>query len=523
MSQDLLYQECTFADLWLRALRRFPDRIAIVAGAERITYAELERRIGRTVAALKGLGVKRGDALAQLAANRAEVLVVSCACNLMGVRATPLHPLGSEDDHAFVLEDAEIDVLLADEAKFAARAAALRARSPRLKHLLSYGPADFAPDLATLCAAAQPVLPLVVEATPDDILSINYTGGTTGRSKGVVHRSRSFIATMLLCLTEWDWPDELRLLAATPVSHAAGAMFVPCLMKGGTYVIAAGFDAEEFLGLIERERITSAFLVPTMIYVLLDHPKLKHYDTSSLKVMIYGAAPMSPTRLREATEVFGPVFMQLYGQTEAPQVVTALRKADHDLARPERLGSCGVPAAGVQVKLLDAELREVPVGETGEICVRGPLVMEGYWKRPEETAAAFRGGWLHTGDMAKADADGFLYIVDRSKDMIISGGFNVFPREIEDVLTQHPAVSAAAVIGVPDPKWGEAVKAIVVRRPGSNAAPEVLIAWVRDKKGAVYAPKSIDFADSLPVTALGKPDKKALRAKYWTNQQRQVS
>jgi fatty-acyl-CoA synthase len=220
---------------------------------------------------------------------------------------------------------------------------------------------------------------------------------------------------------------------------------------------------------------------------------------------------------------FGPVFMQLYGQTEAPQVVTALRRADHDLARPERLGSCGLPAAGLQVKLLCDNLREVAPGEVGEICVRGPLVMEGYWRRQEENAAVFRGGWLHTGDMAKADGDGFFYIVDRSKDMIISGGFNVFPREVEDVLTQHPAVSAAAVIGVPDPKWGEAVKAIIVRRPGAAATADQLMAWVKEKKGAVYAPKSVDFADSLPVTALGKPDKKALRARYWAGRERQVS
>lgn len=522
MDANPLYQECTYAELWLRALRRFPDRVAIVAGGERITYAQLEGRIARTVAALKALGLKRGDALAQLAANRAEVLVVSCACNLMGVRATPLHPLGSEDDHVFVLEDAEIDVLVADELKFAARASALKARSPRLKHLVTYGPSDIAPHLAAL-AEGRPIAPLTLEAQPQDIVSINYTGGTTGRSKGVVHRSRSLVATMLLCCTEWDWPRDLRLLAATPVSHAAGAMFVPTLMRGGTYVVAPGFEPEDFLATIERERVTATFLVPTMLYVLLDHPKLKAFDTSSLEVIIYGAAPMSPTRLREATEHFGPVFVQLYGQTEAPQIVTTMRRADHDLSRPERLGSCGVPAAGIQVKLLDPDLNEVPLGETGEICVRGPLVMEGYWKRPEENAATLRGGWLHTGDMAKADADGFLYIVDRSKDMIVSGGFNVFPREVEDVLTMHPGVSAAAVIGVPDPKWGEAVKAVIVPRPGSNVTEEALIAWVREKKGSVYAPKSIDFAESLPVTALGKSDKKALRAKYWAGQARQVS
>jgi fatty-acyl-CoA synthase len=203
--------------------------------------------------------------------------------------------------------------------------------------------------------------------------------------------------------------------------------------------------------------------------------------------------------------------------------LTVLRRIDHDPDRfAHRLASCGRPIANSQVRLLDEAGNEVPVGEVGEICARGPLVMKGYWNKPDETAKALRNGWLYTGDLARADADGFLYIVDRSKDMIISGGFNVYPREVEDVLTQHPAVAAAAVIGVPDPKWGEAVKAVVVLRAGACVSPEELIALVREHKGAVQAPKSVDFADSLPVTGLGKPDKKALRARYWGGQARGV-
>ena len=233
---------------------------------------------------------------------------------------------------------------------------------------------------------------------------------------------------------------------------------------------------------------------------------------------------MSPARLVEGIERFGPVFMQLYGQSEVPNCITVLRRDDHDpVAHPERLASCGAPVAGLQVKLLDEDGHEVPEGEVGEICCRGPLVMAGYWNKPEETARAFRHGWLYTGDLARRDADGFLYIVDRSKDMIISGGFNVFPREVEDVLTRHPAVAAAAVIGVPDPKWGEAVKAVVVCRAGAEVSAEALIAMVRDAKGVVHAPKSVDFTDDLPVTGLGKPDKKVLRARYWGGAARAVN
>ena len=291
---------------------------------------------------------------------------------------------------------------------------------------------------------------------------------------------------------------------------------MPVLLKSGTVVIEQGFEPARFFELVARHRVTATFMVPTMIYRMLDDPGLPGASLESLQMIIYGAAPMSPARLAEGIGRLGPVFMQLYGQTEAPNCITALRRRDHDpVAHPQRLASCGVPIGPIEVALLDDAGREVADGEVGEICVRGPLVMLGYWNRPEETAHAFRHGWLHTGDLARRDADGFLYIVDRSKDMIISGGFNVFPREVEDVLTGHPAVAAAGVIGVPDETWGEAVKAVVVLRPGLQASAAELTALVRERKGPVHAPKSVEFVDALPLTGLGKPDKKVLRARYW--------
>jgi fatty-acyl-CoA synthase len=215
--------------------------------------------------------------------------------------------------------------------------------------------------------------------------------------------------------------------------------------------------------------------------------------------------------------------MQLYAQSEAPNTVTVLHQHEHDPEHhPERLASCGTPCVGAQLALLDDEGRAVADGEVGEICVRGPIVMQGYWNKPEETAKAFRHGWLYTGDMARRDADGYLYIVDRSKDMIISGGFNVYPREVEDVLATHPAVASSAVVGVPDEKWGEAVRALVVLRAGASATAEELMALVRERKGPVHTPKAIDFVDALPVTGLGKLDKKTIRARYWQGQQRAV-
>jgi fatty-acyl-CoA synthase len=248
-----------------------------------------------------------------------------------------------------------------------------------------------------------------------------------------------------------------------------------------------------------------------MIYRLLDEPTLRDYDLSSLQTVIYGAAPMSPTRLAQALDVFGPVFLQIYGQSEAPNCISFLSRASHDPSRPDRLASCGVPHANLTVALLDDQGREVTEGEAGEICLRGPHIMAGYWKRPQETEEALAGGWLHTGDIGRFDGDGFLSIVDRKKDMIISGGFNVYPREVEDAITTHPAVAACAVVGLPDSKWGEAVSAVIVPRSGQTIDAEAIIRLVRDRKGATHAPKHVFFVDQIPLTPIGKPDKKAVR------------
>ncbi|MCP3972433.1 MAG: AMP-binding protein, partial [Rhodobacteraceae bacterium] len=310
-------------------------------------------------------------------------------------------------------------------------------------------------------------------------------------------------------------------LAVAPISHVGGTKIPPTLIRGGRVHMMHGFDPERVLDTIAAERITTALLVPTMIYVLLDHPKLDATDLSSLELLMYGASPMSPTRLVEGLERIGPVFSQLYGQTEG-YPLSVLRRADHDAANPELFASCGHPCASVQIALLDEDDQPVAQGETGEICARAPQVMDFYWNRPEQNAETLANDWLHTGDMAMADERGYLYIVDRKKDMIISGGFNLFPREIEDVLATDPTVAMAAVIGVPDEKWGEAVKAVIVPRPGETPDVEALIQRVRDAKGAIYAPKSIELVDEIPLTAIAKPDKKALRARFWSDQDRQV-
>ncbi|WP_454753654.1 AMP-binding protein [Cupriavidus necator] len=323
-------------------------------------------------------------------------------------------------------------------------------------------------------------------------------------------------------LSHFDMPLTPRFLAVAPISHVTGTNFVPTLLRGGTVHLMARFDPEEMAATIARERINATMMVPTMVSGLLDHPRLDAFDLSSLETLLYAGAPMSRQRLIEGIEHVGPVFCQLYGQSECSPI-TALRKVDHDLSQPALMDACGFPLAGCEVRLLDENNREVAPGQPGEICVRSPAAMRGYWRQPELTEQAFAGGWLHTGNISVADACGRLYIVDRKKDMIVSGGFNVYPREVEDALATHPAVSMGAVIGVPDPKWGEAVTAFVVLRAGKSATPEELIHHVKALKGSVNTPKRVEIVNALPLTALGKLDKKALRARHWSDQGRNVA
>jgi fatty-acyl-CoA synthase len=522
MASDELYRGSTYFDLILQGLRRWPEREAIVdAGGMALTYAGLEERIWRTARALRDAGLERGDGVAQLAANRVDTFVTMAAVLANGMRYTPLHPLGSLDDQLFILDDAKISALVVDVPAFAERGAELAGGAGSELKLYSLGESSFGTDLTALAGVAEAEA-LTELPGYDDIAWVTYTGGTTGKPKGVIMTQGGMAAKSLISMAEWQWPKDIRYLASAPISHAAGFLLIPTFLNGGKVYLTAGFNPDQVLDLVEKERVNTLFLVPTMIYVLMDHPRIREADLSAIESIIYASAPMSPTRLKEAIELFGPVMMQCYGQTECIHL-TMMRKEEHRLDKPERLASCGRPPAGVKMALLDSEGAEVPPGEIGEVCVRSAAVMRGYWQRPEATAETLAGDWLHTGDLGYQDEEGFLYLVDRAKDMIISGGFNVYPREVEDVLTAHPAVAMAAVIGVPDEKWGEKVIAVVVPRAGESVTDQELIALVKDRKGAIQAPKQVDFAEALPLTALGKTDKKALRQQYWGHSERMVN
>jgi len=498
----------TLGAIILGAIRRFEDEPALSDGTTSWTYRELGDAIARCIAVFRSLGLAKGDGMAILAGNRAEQVAAQYAALLMGVRFTALHLLSARATHDFIIDDAEIVLLLVDPAL--PDAGDFRAGHPALRHVLSLGPSAQGIDLIAAMAAAAPA-PLSDDADPEAIALLFYTGGTTGQPKGVKLVHRCVVTATMIQACDWDLgAGPLRFLAATPTSHASG-IILPTIFMGGGYVrLTRGFDPAEFCRLVEGERIGCTFLVPTMLYVLLDSPARAGFDLSSLTTVVYGAAPMAEARIRAALVEFGPIFVQLYGQTEAPMCITTLRKRDH--LDPCRLTGAGLACPGVQVRLFDPDMHEVEAGEPGELCVRAPLVMDGYWHRDEATDEAWRGGWHHTGDVAVRDADGYLRLVDRTSDLIISGGFNIYPREVEEALLAHPDLSAAAVVGLPDAKWGEAVTAFVVLREGREPGRDELKAHVRDRRGPLAAPKRIVILDQLPLTPLGKVDRKALKA-----------
>jgi fatty-acyl-CoA synthase len=515
-----LYAFPTVCAQTLRALARYPSRVAFSWPGGSITYAGATELIGRIQKVFMRLGMEPGARVAFLTANRADTWCAGVAAQLSRLSITWLHPLGSLDDQLFQIEDSEARILIVDVDAFRDRGGSLAAKAGNLTTIFTLGSADYGVDLLAAVDAAGTASPLSL-AVPDDIATLNYTGGTTGKSKGALRTHREYGGFANATLADFEIPDHPRYLTVAPISHVAGTKVLPSLMRGGAVHMLKGFDPDAVFTTIERERINFTLFVPTMIYVLLDSPTLDKTDLSSLELLLYGASAMSPSRLIEGIERIGPVFSQLYGQTEC-YPISVLRKADHDPKTPELFLSCGFPVTACEVKILGDDDQEVETGEAGEICVRAPHVMAEYWKRPEQTAETLKSGWLHTGDIARADQRGYMFILDRKKDMIVSGGFNIFPREVEDVLSQHADVAMVAVIGVPDDKWGEAVTAIVVAREGARPSAEELINLVKARKGSAHAPKHVKFVNELPMTGVGKVDKKVLKAGFWAGRERMV-
>ena len=532
MSDELLRHPVHSGHLLVGALKRHKDKPVLFLGDTTLSGGEMADRISQYVQAFEALGAGTGATAGLLSLNRPEVLMITGAGQTQGYRRMSLHPLGSLDDHAYVLGDGGVTTLIIDPTPaFVERALGLLEKVDALKQILTIGPvppelADVAVDL-TAEAAKYDARPLVAAELPADHVSgLTYTGGTTGKPKGVMMTTGATTTMTTIQLAEWEWPENPRFLMITPLSHAGAAYFLPTLVKGGSMYVLPKFDPAEVLRTIEEKKITATFLVPAMLYALMDHPDSRTRDLSSLETVYYGASAINPVRLAEAITRFGKIFAQNYGQSEAPMAISYLAKGDHE---GQRLSSCGRPTLFARCALLDQQGNPVPQGEVGEVCVSGPLLSGGYWQLPEQTADTFKDGWLHTGDMAREDEDGFWYIVDRVKDMIVTGGFNVVPREVEDVVAEHPAVAQVCVVGTPDDKWGEAVTAVVVLRDDAGRDDDAVAtmtaeiqAAVKDRKGSVQSPKQVVIVDALPLTGLGKPDKKAVRAKFWEGASRSV-
>lgn len=507
-------------DMVVAAIERHGPRVAFIAGERQVTFQAFGEDLARTIQVLRELGLRRGDAVLQLAANGYELVLVMTACYVGGFVSVTPHYAGSLDDHRHVLDDCGAALLVADAPR-AERARALAAGRAGLR-VFAHAPGTGLPALWPPSPSG-PVAKLEAADRPQDVVRLIYTGGTTGRPKGVVTLSSQLAFASLLHVAEQGFSTATRLVVLSPISHGAGSFIIPVLVKGGSVVIHDGFDVAAVIDAVARLRATALFLVPTMLYVLMDDPRLPTADLSSLSRIIYAASPIAAPRVEQALRLFGPILSQNYGLTEVPGTVLTLTPEDHVDARASRLTSAGKPYPCVTVRLLDEQGSPVAPGEVGEICVRAPHATPGYWNRPQETALLWQDGWLHTGDMARQDGDGYFHVVDRKKDMIVSGGFNVYPQQVEHRLASHPAVAGAAVIGIPHGKWGEAVHAVVVLKPGQATSPDALIRFVKQSDGPVAAPKSVSFVDALPLTPLGKIDKKRLRAPFWSQEGREVA
>lgn len=493
-------------------------------GERRWSYTQTVELSHRIAAALHAAGIGPGSHVAVLSPNDA----MGYACMLGLLRAgciwLPVNGRNPAAENVAVLAARRAQFLFYHSA-YAAEAAQIRAAVPSLRGGVCIDRAgDDAPALAGWIAAEGcPRVDLPERA--EDLAAIVSTGGTTGEPKGAMlpHRViETLAATYFACMPVSERPVHL---VVAPMTHAAGIASFPLLALGATQVFMAKAEPGAILDAIERHRVTHVFMPPTLIYMLLAHPDVRRHDYSSLRYFMYAAAPMAAGKLREALEVFGPVMAQTFGQVEAPMICTYLSPQDHLDAlagHPERLLSCGRPTPLTRVAIMDDDGRLMAPGERGEIVVQGSLVMAGYHDRPEATAEAFAHGWHHTGDIGLMDADGYVYIVDRKRDMIISGGFNIYPSEIEQVLLAHPDVQDGAVIGVPDEKWGEAVKAVVQLKPGEAIAPEVLLAWCRERLGGTKTPKSLEVWPDLPRSAVGKVLKKTIRERFWAGRERRI-
>lgn len=510
----------------IQALAR-PKSCALVFGERRTTYAELDVATNRLAQALLREGLEPGARVAWLAKDSDRTFEFALACAKARVVLLGINWRLVPSEIAFLLEDSAAELLCVGR-EFADRIATLKPSLGRVRKIVIVdGEHALGPTLASWSAGAStrdPALPI----SPEDVVVQMYTSGTTGRPKGVQLAHRSFFAVRAALRAAGDpwigWnPCDVSLLNI-PAFHIGGLWWAMTgLGVGACNVVMESFVGHELLALIERQRVTKVCMVPAMIQVALLEPRIAQTDFSSLGHVVYGGAPIPRALLERAMAVFGCDFAQIYGLTETGNTAVCLRPADHRESSGDRLRAAGRPYPGVQLRCIDASGRELPPRAVGEICIRSPANMVGYWKRPDANATSLIDGWIHTGDAGYVDEDGYLFIQDRLKDMIIYAGENIYPAEIENVLCAHPAVLEAAVIGVPDERWGELVRAFIVKRPGHEVTPRQLLVHARRDLAEFKLPKVFEFVDSLPRTPSGKLKKAELREPFWRGRERNVN
>ena len=516
-----------------RAVQLYANRPALVAEGVSRDWATFADRVSRLAGVLTTQGVQTGDRVAMLGHNSPHFVEFYFATLWAGAVMVPVNTRWALPEKIHCLNDSGARVLLVD-GSFAGEARALRQACPGVQSLIiavddgsSAGLDNNDEALDYEAALAQHVAVPDAERGGEDLAALFYTGGTTGRAKGVMLSHDNFLANSMNALVNLGISADSVHLHVSPLFHVAGGSRVfTTTVAGGTHAVIPRFEPDLFLAAIERFRVSITVVVPTMLNALLQHPRLGDYDLSSLALLTYGASPMPESLLRRAmARLPGVAFLQSYGMTELSPVATCLSPRYHCFEGPDagRIRSAGQAVFNADVAVMDAEDGPLPYGEVGEICVRGPMVMRGYWQQPELTAQTLRGGWMHTGDAGYLDTEGFLFLVDRVKDMIISGGENVYSAAVENVIYQFPGVHECAVIGVPDDQWGEAVHAIVVAEPGVQVDRESLLAHCREQLAGYECPKTVDLRpEALPKSGAGKILKAELRAPFWRDHQRGI-
>jgi len=511
-----------------KSARENPGKVASICGSTRLTFKEVDERVNRLSIALASLGITRGDRVAILSLNCHRFFELYYGVPQLGAIVVPINFRLTSPEIKYIVDHSGAKIIAVDPA-LAPLIEAVRSQLESVEHfiLMSDESREGYLGYEALLAGGSPAFD-APDVSDDELLGLFYTSGTTAEPKGVMLTHRNMLSNIAHSEGVYNYrPDDIYLHAAPMFHLADGAAVFSHTSRGATQTFIPRFDPKQVLETISSERVSLILLVPTMLNFLLGHPDLDSYDLSSLRHLTYGASPIAPDLLRRAMKVLNCQFGQGYGLTEASPLLTVLTNEDHlvtDEKSERRLASCGRPVKGVDVRVVKEDGSDAQPGEVGEIIARGPNIMLGYWKRPEDTEDTLRDGWLHTGDLATVDEDGYIYLVDRKKDMIVTGGENVYSTEVEAVLYAHPAVKEAAVIPIPDPDWGEAVHACVALRDGKQATAEEITEFCRERLANYKVPRSIEFIEGeLPKGGTGKILKKQLRERYWKDRARRIS